>query len=154
MILKFWHRWPPKQPLNLSILKPSPDRILKGMPVTAEKELGEYFQQLHFWNQWVPLSKCTVECDICLTLILKSAQARCAVHLISSQEQLAYCPNIYCLHVLAAPELFSGNNGDCGIDTLGVLGSISLQQNLSSPVFKSHPHRVGGPLVLLKSRKK
>ena len=61
---------------------------------------------------------------------------------------------ILCLHGLAAPEFFSGNNGDCGIDTLGVLGSISLQQNLSSPVFKSHPQRVGGPLVSLKSRKK
>ena len=25
------------------------------MLVTIEKELGEYFQQLHFRNQWVPL---------------------------------------------------------------------------------------------------
>ena len=30
------------------------DKISKGM---LEKELGEYFQRLHFWNQWVPLIK-------------------------------------------------------------------------------------------------
>ena len=27
------------------------------MLVTIEKELGKYFQRLHFWNQWVPLIK-------------------------------------------------------------------------------------------------
>ena len=30
-----------------------------------------------FWNQWVQWSKCTAECAIYSTLILKSAQARC-----------------------------------------------------------------------------
>ena len=33
------------------------DKISKGMLVTIEKEPSEYFQQLHFWNQWVPLIK-------------------------------------------------------------------------------------------------
>ena len=32
-------------------------KISKGMQVTLEKELGEYFQQFHFQNQWVPLIK-------------------------------------------------------------------------------------------------
>ena len=59
------------------------------------------------------------------------------------------------LHGLAAPEFVSGNNGDCGIDTFRVLGSRSLQQNLSSPVFTSYPQSLGGPLViLLKSGKR
>ena len=56
------------------------------MLVTIEKELGEYFQRLHFWNQWVPLIKmhrrmrCLfdfLECGVCLTFISKFAQARC-----------------------------------------------------------------------------
>ena len=33
------------------------DEISKGMIVTIEKEPSEYFQRLHFWNQWVPLIK-------------------------------------------------------------------------------------------------
>ena len=33
------------------------DKTSKGMLVTIEKELGEYFQQLHFRNQWDPLIK-------------------------------------------------------------------------------------------------
>ena len=33
------------------------NKFSKGMLFTAEKELGEYFQWLHFWNQWVLLIK-------------------------------------------------------------------------------------------------
>ena len=33
------------------------DKISNGMLVTIEKELGKYFQWLHFWNQLVPLIK-------------------------------------------------------------------------------------------------
>ena len=32
------------------------DKISKGM-------LGEYFQRLHFWNQWIPLIK--MHCNVC-----------------------------------------------------------------------------------------
>ena len=39
------------------------DKISKGMLVTIEKELGEYFQLLHFWNQWAPLIK--MHCRVC-----------------------------------------------------------------------------------------
>ena len=39
------------------------DKISKGMLGTVEKELGEYFQRLHFLNQWVPLIK--IHCRVC-----------------------------------------------------------------------------------------
>jgi hypothetical protein len=32
-------------------------------PRQPQKELGEYFQRLHFWNQWVPLIK--MHCRVC-----------------------------------------------------------------------------------------
>ena len=57
------------------------DKISKGMLVTIEKEVGEYFQRLYFWNQWVPLIKlhCRLRylLDFDLKIQLKSAQARC-----------------------------------------------------------------------------
>ena len=64
MILKFWPRWPQKRPLNLSSLKIRPVGFI----------LNYIFEISGF--HW---SKCTVECAICLTLILKSAQARCVI---------------------------------------------------------------------------
>ena len=33
------------------------NEISKRMIVTIEKEPSEYFQRLHFWNQWIPLIK-------------------------------------------------------------------------------------------------
>ena len=36
------------------------------MLVTIEKEPSEYFQWLHFWNQWVPLIK--TQCRLCYLL--------------------------------------------------------------------------------------
>ena len=52
------------------------DKISKGMIVTIEKELGEYFQRLHFWNQWVPLIKtqCRVHYLLDFDLKLRSGQ--------------------------------------------------------------------------------
>ena len=44
--------------------------VFGSMPVTIKKELGEFFQRLHFWNQWAPLIKmhCRVlysfDCDL------------------------------------------------------------------------------------------
>ena len=46
-------------------------------PQCPRKELGEYFQWLHFWNQFVPLIKMHYRVRYSLTLISKSAQARC-----------------------------------------------------------------------------
>ena len=40
------------------------EKVSKGMLVTIEKELGEYFQWLYFWNHWVPLIK--MQCAIYL----------------------------------------------------------------------------------------
>ena len=52
------------------------DKISKGMLVTIEKELGEYFQQLHFRNQWDPLIKmqCRVRYLLDFDLKLLSGQ--------------------------------------------------------------------------------
>jgi hypothetical protein len=52
------------------------DKISKGMLVTIEKELGEYFQRLHFWNQWVPLIKmhCRVRYLFDFDLKIRSGQ--------------------------------------------------------------------------------
>ena len=33
------------------------DEISKNRPQQPQKELGEYFQWLHFLNQWLPLIK-------------------------------------------------------------------------------------------------
>ena len=76
MILKFWPRWPQKQPRppDVKISKSSSFyefsfRIFiqnfhsfllihfKNYAKQSRKELGKYFQRLHFWNQWVPLIK-------------------------------------------------------------------------------------------------
>ena len=52
------------------------DKISKGMIVTVEKEPSEYFQQLHFWNQWVPLMKmqCRVRYLLDFDLKIRSGQ--------------------------------------------------------------------------------
>ena len=50
------------------------DKISKGMLVTIEKELGEYFQRLHFWNQWVPLIKMHCRVRYLLDFDLKMIQ--------------------------------------------------------------------------------
>ena len=52
------------------------DKISKGMLVTIEKELGEYFQRLHFWKQWVPLIKmhCRVHYLFDFDLKIRSGQ--------------------------------------------------------------------------------
>ena len=46
------------------------------MLVTIEKELGECFQRLHFWNQWVPLIKmhCRVRYLFDFDLKIRSGQ--------------------------------------------------------------------------------
>ena len=51
-------------------------KISKGMLVTIEKELVEYFQPLHFWNQWVPLIKmhCRVHYLFDFDLNIRSGQ--------------------------------------------------------------------------------
>ena len=45
-------------------------------PWRPQKELGEYFQRLHFWNQWVPLIKtqCRVRYLLNFDLKLRSGQ--------------------------------------------------------------------------------
>ena len=52
------------------------DKISEGI----KKELGEYFLNDYIFEisrfYW---SKCTIECAICLTLILKSNQVRCVL---------------------------------------------------------------------------
>ena len=56
------------------------DKISKGMLVTIEKELGEYIQWLHFWNQSVPLIKmnCRVRYSFDFDLTIRSGQM-CAI---------------------------------------------------------------------------
>ena len=53
------------------------DRISKGMIVTIDKVPSEYFNRYIFEISGFLWSKCNVECAIYLTLISKSAQARC-----------------------------------------------------------------------------
>ena len=55
------------------------DKISKGMLVTIDKELGNIFNDYIFEISGFHWSKCTVECAIYSTLILKSTQARCDV---------------------------------------------------------------------------
>ena len=49
------------------------------MPVTLEKSWGNIFNDYIFEITGFHWSKWTVECALCFTLILKSAQARCEV---------------------------------------------------------------------------
>ena len=49
------------------------------MLVTIEKEPSEYFQQLHFQNQWVPLIKMHCRVRYLFDFDQKSAQARCVL---------------------------------------------------------------------------
>ena len=100
MILKFWPRWPRKRPLNLSSLRGCPlDFNLNGIFeisgfrwsifwISRSFDLGHLGvlekSPVYIFNDYIfeislfHWSKCTIECNICLTLILKSAQARCA----------------------------------------------------------------------------
>ena len=61
-------------------------------PRRPRKELGEYFQRLHFWNQWVPLIKtqCRVRYLLDFDLKLRSGQGClmqksgiCSLHLLT-----------------------------------------------------------------------
>ena len=107
MILKFWPRWPQKRPLNLSSLGGRPlDFNLNGIFEISGLHWSKWAiaclirRTFIFWifslqpprlltspvnifNDYIfeislfHWSKCTIECAICLTLILKSVQARC-----------------------------------------------------------------------------
>ena len=64
----YFDQWNPPKPKfqNCQVFMTFHDRIFivfvynkisKGILVTIKKELGGYFQWLHFWNHWVPLKQ-------------------------------------------------------------------------------------------------
>ena len=70
------------------------DKISKGMLVTIEKELGEYFQRLYFWKQWVPLIKmyCKVRYLFDFDLKIHSGQVWVIKVPLKEQVLLLYLP--------------------------------------------------------------
>ena len=95
-------------------LKIFPKLLSKDMLVTIEKELGEYFQRLHFWNQWVPLIKmhCRVHYSLDFDLKIRSGQVclmkisggeighsrHCMIQVISFHEQNFFTMNQVSCH--------------------------------------------------------
>ena len=53
------------------------------MLVTKEKEPSEYFQQLHFSNQWVPLIK--TQCKVCYLLDFDLGQVCSILQILQSR---------------------------------------------------------------------
>ena len=96
------------------------DKISKGMLVTIEKEPSEYFQRLHFWNQWVPLIKtqCRVRYLLDFDLKIRSGQVCNTMAKVvlwsslyfSAWDQVGYNPawqKIYFKHLLFQSRLQS-----------------------------------------------
>ena len=82
MILKFRPRWPWKQPLNLRSLKIHPvDFILNYIFDISGFHWSKWAIDCLIWKNFIfqicYQPGCWKFCPICLTLILKSAQARC-----------------------------------------------------------------------------
>ena len=105
MILKFWPRWPQKRPLNLSSLGSRlifitfHNRIFVVLsfevflPRRPQKEPSEYFQRLHFWNQWVPLIKTQYRVCYLLNFDLKLRSGQ--RWLLQLEDYTGYCPEAF-----------------------------------------------------------